>query len=62
MTLNSVVLPGAVQPEDAAPFAVRDLEIDVADRLETAEAPADPPEQEGRRGAVDVSGDFGHYP
>ncbi len=55
-------LAGAVQPEDPAPLALRDLEIDAVDRMKAAETPADPPEQEGRRGVVDLSGGLCHLP
>ncbi len=53
-------LAGTVQPEYRPPLAVRDLQIDVADGMETAETPADPPEQEGRRGASRLSSGFRH--
>ena len=51
ITLNSVVLPAPFGPSIARRSPVRDLEVDVADGIKTAETPADPPEQEGRRGA-----------
>ena len=44
-------LAGAVRPEDRAALAVRDVEVDVAHGLHTAEAPADPPQAEDRLGA-----------
>ena len=44
-------LAGAVGTENAPPLALADLEIDVLDCVKTAKTPADPPEQEGRRGA-----------
>ena len=41
-------LAGAVRAEDAAPFTGRDVEIDVSDGEQAAEAPADPPQAEDR--------------
>ena len=43
MTLKSVVLPGAVRPEDRPPLAVGDVERHVRYRMQATEAPADPP-------------------
>ena len=43
-------LAGAVGAEDGAALAVRDVEVDVAHGVEAAEAPADPPQAEDRRG------------
>ena len=43
-------LPGAVRAEDGTALAVRDVEIDVAHGLNSAEAPADPPQAEDRLG------------
>src|SRR6185503_11714925 len=37
-------LPGPVWPEDGAPLAGPDLQVDAADGLQAAEAPADPPQ------------------
>ena len=48
-------LPGAVRAEDRTALAVRDVEIDVAHGLNTAEAPADPPQAEDRLGARGVA-------
>ena len=45
-------LAGPVRAEDRAAFAVRDVEIDVAYGLNSAEAPADPPQAEDRLGSV----------
>ena len=53
-------LAGTVQPEYRPPLAVRDLQVDVANGVEPAETPADPPEQEGRRGASWLSSGFRH--
>jgi hypothetical protein len=36
-------LASAVQPKNRSPFAVRDLQVNVTDGLETTETPADPP-------------------
>ena len=47
-------LPGAVRPEDGAPLAGQDVEIDVPHGLDAAEAPADPPQAEDRLGTFDV--------
>ena len=47
-------LARAVRPEDGAPLAVRDVEVDVAHGVEAAVAPADPPQAEDRLGAVGV--------
>ena len=60
ITLNSVVLPAPFNPSIArlSPSAIS--QIDVADGMETAETPADPPEQEGRRGASRLSSGFRH--
>ena len=43
-------LAGAVRAEDRPALAGRDVEVDVADGVEAAEAPADPPQAEGRLG------------
>ena len=43
-------LAGAVRAENGSSLAVGDLEIDVGDRDEAAEPPADPPQAEGRLG------------
>ena len=59
MTLNSVVLPAPFGPEDGAPLAVRDVEVDVAHGVEAAEAPADPPQAEDRLGVFGCCC-FGH--
>ena len=48
MTLNSVVFPAPFGPEDGAPLAGRDVEVDVAHGVEAAEPPADPPQAEDR--------------
>ena len=53
MTLKSVVFPAPFGPEDRSPLAVGDVEIDVADGDETPEAPADPPQAEGRLGVFE---------
>ena len=45
-------LAGAVRPEDRAPLAVRDVQIDVAHGVEATEAPADPPQAEDRLGVL----------
>src|SRR6185437_13815458 len=45
-------LPRAVGPEDGAPLAVRDVEVDVAHGIEAAEPPADPPQAEDRTGML----------
>src|SRR5207253_2864581 len=45
-------LAGPVRPENGAALAGRDLEADVADGVETTEAPADPPKAEGRLGGL----------
>ena len=60
MTLNSVVLPAPFNPSIARRLAVRDLQVDVANGVEPAETPADPPEQEGRRGVSRLSSGFRH--
>jgi hypothetical protein len=44
-------LAGAVRTQDRPALAGNDLEADVAYRVQAAEAPADPPQAEGRRGA-----------
>ena len=46
-------LPGAVRAEDRTTLTGCDVEVDVAHSLQTAEAPADPPQAEGR---LDVFG------
>ena len=51
-------LAGPVRAEDRTAFAVRDVEIDVAHGLNSAEAPADPPQAEDRLGVR--SSDCGH--
>ena len=43
---------GPVRAEDGPTLAVRDVEVDVAHGVEAAEAPADPPQAEDRRGVV----------
>ena len=43
-------LAGAVRAEDRAPLAGGDLEVDLAHGVQAAEAPADPPQAEGRLG------------
>ena len=50
ITLKSVVFPAPLGPRIGAPLAVRDVEIDVLHGDETPEAPADPPQAEGRLG------------
>ena len=45
-------LPRAVRPEDGAPLAVRDVEVDVAHGVEAAVTPADPPQAEDRLGVA----------
>src|SRR5205814_10671863 len=45
-------LPGAVRAEDRPPLAGCDVEVDLAHGMEAAEAPADPPQAEDRRGAL----------
>src|SRR5262249_52105747 len=52
-------LPGAVRTEDRPPFAGDDLEVDVPDRVESAETPADPPQAEDRLGCPGGSDCFG---
>ena len=52
MTLKSVVLPGAVRAEDRAALAGGDVEVDVANGMQAAEPPADPPQAEGRLGVL----------
>ena len=48
-------LPGAVRAEDRAALARRDVEVDIAYGVKPAEAPADPPQAEGRPGAFGLS-------
>ena len=50
--LKSVVLPAPFGPEHRATLALGDVEVDVAHREQPAEAPADPPQAEGRRGVL----------
>ena len=45
-------LAGAVRAEDRPTLAVGDVEIDVAHGVKAAEAPADPPQAEGRLGVL----------
>ena len=45
-------LAGAVRAENGAPFAVRDVQVDVAHGVEAAEPPADPPQAEDRLGVL----------
>ena len=45
-------LAGAVGPEDGPAFAGPDLEVHVTHGVNAAEAPADPPQAEDRRGAL----------
>ena len=45
--------PGPVRSENRSPFAVGDVQIDVTDGDETREAPADPPQAEGRLGVFE---------
>ena len=54
ITLNSVVLPAPFGPRIARRSPGVDLEIDVANGVQAAEAPADPPQAEGRLGALGV--------
>ena len=56
MRLKSVVLPAPFGPEHRATLALRDVEVDVAHCEQPAEAPADPPQAEGRHGAESVWG------
>jgi hypothetical protein len=53
-------LAGTVQPEYRSSLTDRDLQIHIADSMETAKTPADPPEQEGRRGASRLNSGFRH--
>ncbi len=53
-------LARAVRPEDRPPLAVCDVEVDVVHGEEAAEAPADPPQAEGRHGVLGECF-FGHY-
>ncbi len=55
ITLNSVVLPAPFGPRIARRSPVHDVEIDIAHSVKAAEAPADPPQAEGRRGAFGVT-------
>src|SRR3990170_6501855 len=55
-------LPGPVRAEDRPALAGANLEIDVANGFEAAEAPADPPQTEGRLGACDCLRCYGHGP
>ena len=55
-------LASAVRPEDRATLAVSDVEIDVTHGEKTAEAPADPPQAEGRLGVLDGRCCFAHRP
>ena len=50
--LNSVVLPAPLGPRMARRSPGRDLEVHVADGVDAAEAPADPPQAEDRLGAA----------
>ncbi len=50
MTLKSVVLPAPFGPRIARRSPGGDVEVDLADRVEAAETPADPPQAEGRHG------------
>ena len=43
-------------------LAVSDVEVDAAHREKSAEAPADPPQAEGRLGVLDGRCCFGHRP
>ena len=45
-------LAGAVRAEDRATLAGGDVEVDVANGVQAAEAPADPPQAEGRLGVL----------
>jgi hypothetical protein len=76
MRLKSVVFPAPLGPRTArrsprggggggwgaAPLAARDVVVDVAHGEEAAEAPADPPQAEDRRGAVDGGRGVCHEP
>src|SRR5207249_2664349 len=46
-------LPGAVRTEDRATLTGCDVEVHVPHRVQTAEAPADPPQAEGRLSVFD---------
>ena len=50
--LNSVVFPAPFGPQDGAPLAGADRQVDVGDGEDATEAPADPPQLEDRLGAV----------
>jgi hypothetical protein len=50
MTLKSVVLPAPFGPRIARRSPRDDLEVDLANGVEAAEPPADPPQAEGRLG------------
>ena len=50
--LKSVVLPAPFGPRIARRSPGRDVEVDVADGMEAAEPPADPPQAEGRLGVL----------
>ena len=52
-------LAGAVRTQDRPALPGDDLEVDVAYRVQAAEAPADPPQAEGRLGASDFDRCFG---
>ena len=45
-------LPGAVGPEDGAALTARDVEIDVAHGVQSAEPPADPAQAQDRTGRL----------
>ena len=58
-------LPGPVRPQDRATLAGTNFQVDVLDGVKPAEAPADPPQAEGRRNAFGMYRRFGcwlrHY-
>ena len=54
MTLKRVVLPAPFGPRIARRSPGGDLEVDLADGVEAAEPPADPPQAEGRLGVLGV--------
>ena len=61
MTLKSVVLPAPFGPRMPRLSPGRISRSTLSNCVKTAKTPADPPEQEGRRGAWKRSSGLGHY-